>query len=169
MAPIFQPGILAPVCPHGRSISFAMPPDADPGPALKYLRKGFNPNWGVVGLGEPLVRALGHAIPGLRSFPALSGAPHAIPSVQHVLWVFLRGEDRGVIFDLSQKVFELLEGGFELSDAIETFAYAGGRDLTGYQDGTANPGPEESVEVAIAGKGGAARRLQLCRCAALGA
>lgn len=33
---------------------------------------------------------------------------------------------------------------------MDTFAYAGGRDLTGYEDGTANPGPEESVDVAIA-------------------
>ncbi|MGO9431686.1 Dyp-type peroxidase [Rhodoblastus sp.] len=150
----YQPGIVAPALPHGRSLSFAVGHETDPGPALALLRENFDPEWGVVGVGEPLVRALGREIPGLRVFPALSGARHAIPSLQHDLWIFLRAMDRGAIFDFSRKIFDLLEGGFVMSDAIDTFAYAGGRDLSGYEDGTANPSPEDSVDVAIA-KGGA--------------
>jgi putative iron-dependent peroxidase len=150
MSLTFQPGVLAPVSPYGGSLSFALAHESDPRPTLALLRENFDPEWGVVGLGEPLVRTLGREIPGLRVFPALSGSPHAIPSTQHDLWMFLRAGDRGAIFDLSRKIFDLLEGAFVLSDAVDTFAYAGGRDLSGYEDGTANPPADESVAVAIA-------------------
>ncbi len=153
MTMTFQPGIIAPPLQYGRSLSLAVAREADPRPALKLLRENFDPEWGVVGIGEPLVRASGREIPGLRVFPALSGAPHAIPSVQHDLWIFLRATDRGAIFDFSRKIFDLLEGGFVMRDAIDTFAYAGGRDLSGYEDGTANPSLEDSVDVAIAKAG----------------
>ena len=150
MTVTFQPGVLAPLMPQGRSLAFVARSESDPGPALALLREHFDPAWGVVGLGEPLVRALGRAISGLRVFPALSGSAHPIPSVQHDLWIFLRSADRGVIFDRSQKIFDLLGGAFDLSDAIDTFTYAGGRDLTGYEDGTANPPADRSIDVAIA-------------------
>jgi putative iron-dependent peroxidase len=153
MSLTYQPGVLAPASPVGRSLSFAVAHESDSRPALRRLRENFDPEWGVVGLGEPLVRALGREIPGLRVFPALSGGAHAIPSTQQDLWIFLRGADRGAVFDLSAKVFDLLlENGFVLNDALDTFAYAGGRDLSGYEDGTANPSPEESLDVAIAGQ-----------------
>ncbi|WP_294532494.1 Dyp-type peroxidase [uncultured Rhodoblastus sp.] len=152
----YQPGVLAPASPSGRSLSFSLAHERDPRPALARLRENFDPQWGVVGLGEPLVRALGREISGLRVFPALSGSAHAIPSTQQDLWIFLRAADRGAIFDLSRKVFDLLDGAFEPSDAMDTFSYAGGRDLSGYQDGTANPGPQESLDVAIAGEAFAA-------------
>jgi putative iron-dependent peroxidase len=152
MSLTYQPGVLAAAAPVSRSLFFSVAHESDPRPALARLRENFDPEWGVVGLGEPLVRALGHEISGLRAFPALSGSAHAIPSTQQDLWIFLRGPDRGAVFDLSAKVFDLLlEGGFVLNDAVDTFAYAGGRDLSGYEDGTANPSPEESLDVAIAG------------------
>jgi putative iron-dependent peroxidase len=150
MSLIHQPGVLEPASPVGRSLSFSVVHEGDPRPALERLRENFDPGWGVVGLGEPLVRALGREIPGLRVFPALSGSAQAIPSTQHDLWIFLHAGDRGAIFDLSRKVLDLLQGAFVLGDAMDTFSYAGGRDLSGYEDGTANPGPQESHEVAIA-------------------
>jgi porphyrinogen peroxidase len=153
MSSTYQPAILAPLAPCGRSISFSVKLEGDPRPALARLRQVFNPEWGVVGIGEPLARALGGEIPGLRAFPAFSGSPHTIPSNQHALWIFLRAGNRGDIFDLSQKVIGVLESDFEVSDSVETFTYADSRDLTGYIDGTANPGADKSVDVAIAKSG----------------
>jgi putative iron-dependent peroxidase len=89
-------------------------------------------------------------------FPALSGSAQAIPSTQRDLWIFLRAAERGVIFDLSRKALDLLEGAFILSDAMDTFVYVGGRDLSGYEDGTANPSAAESLDVAIANQGSGA-------------
>ena len=145
-----QPGVLAPLMPQGRSLSFALRGESDPRPALARLRETFDPAWGVLGLGEPLVRTLGRAIPGLRVFPALSGSPHPIPSVQHDVWIYLRAADRSKIFDRSQTILAVMDADFALSDAIDTFTYAGGRDLTGYEDGTANPPADKSLDVAIA-------------------
>lgn len=148
MSATHQPGILAPLAPYGRSLSFSIRLESDPRPALLRLRQVFDPHWGVVGIGEPLAKALWREIPGLRAFPALSSA-HPIPSIQHALWIFLRAGNRGDIFDLSQKVVGLLAPEFEVSDSVETFSYADGRDLTGYIDGTANPKPEEAGDVAL--------------------
>jgi porphyrinogen peroxidase len=150
MSPTFQSSIFLPTPECGRSLSFAIRMESDPAPALARLATGFDPAWGVVGLGEPLVRALGKDIPGLRVFPAMAGGAATVPSTQQALWVFLRGASRGEIFDLSQKIEALIGDAFELADAVDTFTYAGGRDLTGYEDGTENPGLDTREAVAIA-------------------
>lgn len=144
-----QPGILAPLAAVGCSIVFRLKPESNPAAALQRLQKEFDPAWGVVGLGEPLVRRLGAEIPGLRTFPALSGPGQSVPSTQQALWVFLGADDRSTVFDRATLVAELLAEGFEVADRQDTFKYRDGRDLTGYEDGTENPSPEESPAVAL--------------------
>jgi putative iron-dependent peroxidase len=145
-----QPGIVAVPPAVGRSVAFRIVPDSDLRPAIASLQQGFELDWGVVGIGLPLVRALGAEIPGLRVFPALAGAGTSVPSTQSPLWFFLRGAERGALFDASERVAALLAGAFALDDALDTFKYAGGRDLTGYADGTANPEASAAVEAALA-------------------
>ncbi|HUJ80120.1 MAG TPA: Dyp-type peroxidase [Nitrospiria bacterium] len=144
-----QPAILAPLPPLGRSLTFRLLPDADPRPALLRLRGGFSLDWGVIGIGEPLVRALDRAVTGLRTFPAFSGPACMVVSTQEALWLFLRGQERGALFDLTERVESWLDGAFLLEDALDTFLYAGGRDLTGYEDGTENPKGEAAVKAAL--------------------
>jgi len=154
-----QPGILAPPPPLGRSLTFRLIPDADPRTALSRLRDGFSLEWGVVGIGEPLVRALDRTVTGLRTFPAFSGPACMVVSTQQPLWCFLRGQERGALFDLTERVESWLNDAFQLDDALDTFIYAGGRDLTGYEDGTENPKGEAAANAALVsidagGKGG---------------
>jgi len=144
-----QPSVLAPLSNFGRSLGFRLKSEVDPQAGLRCLQNAFDPSWGAVGLGEPLVRALGSTVPGLRTFPALSGPGCFVPSLQHALWINLAGEDRSTVFDHAEAITSQLEKFFELEDAVDTFKYQGGRDLTGYEDGTENPGPEESVNVAL--------------------
>lgn len=148
-----QPGILAPLSALGRSLTFRLAPETRPHAALGRLWDGFVPDWGVVGLGEPLIRALHGEVTGLRSFPAFSGPACAVPSTQQALWILLRGEDRGAIFDISERIKSFVEGTFVLEDALDTFKYAGGRDLTGYEDGTENPRGDAAVAAALVAAG----------------
>jgi len=148
-----QPGILSPIPPCGRSMAFRLALEADPRPALDRLRQHFDPAWGVVGVGDTLVRTIGAALPGLRPFPALSGPGCVVPSTQAALWVFLRGEARGEIFDRGESVEALLGGEFALEEATDVFIYAGGRDLTGYEDGTENPQDDKAAAAALVAAG----------------
>jgi putative iron-dependent peroxidase len=148
-APACQPGILAGPPAHGRSLSFRLAVKGDPAAALKRLREKFDGGWGIVGLGEPLVLALGGKIPALRTFPAMSGPAAAVPSHQQALWILVDGKDRSETVDLSQSLIELLTPDLLLDECIDTFTYAGGRDLTGYEDGTENPKGDNAVHAAI--------------------
>ena len=155
-----QPGILAPVPPCGRSMTFRLALEADPRPALAQFQKHFDPAWGVVGFGEPLVRALGRTVPGLRGFPSLAGPACSVPSTQGALWLWMRGDERGALFDAGERVKSLLDAAFVLDDAMDTFLYACGRDLTGYEDGTENPKDEAAVEAALTGDGASFAAVQ---------
>ena len=148
-----QPHILAPPPALARSHTLRLLPQTDPRPALRQLRDAWDPTWGIVALGEPLVRALGRAVPGLRTFPSLSGAACTVPSTQQALWLRFGGVDRGTLFDRSEKARALLAPAFALDDVLDTFFYAGGRDLTGYEDGTENPKEEAAIEAALIGSG----------------
>ncbi len=150
-----QPSILAAPPVVGRSLTFRMAQDVDPRSALRRLRDGFALDWGVIGVGEPVARALGQAVEGLRVFPALAGPACSVPSTQQGLWCFLRGQDRGALFDLTGQVRTLLDGAFVLDDALDTFVYAGGRDLSGYEDGTENPRGDAAKAAAIIPAGNA--------------
>lgn len=144
-----QPGVLAPLSAFGRSLAFRLGPGSDLPAALRVLQDAFAPEQGVVGLGEPLLRALGAVVPGMRAFPALAGPGCAAPAQQHALWILVTAADRSSVFERSEALIERLAGHFELADAVDTFKYKDGRDLSGYEDGTENPGPEESLGVAL--------------------
>jgi putative iron-dependent peroxidase len=148
-----QPGILAAPSPVARSLSFRFALDTDPRPALARLRDGFRVEDGVVGFGAGLVRASGREVPGLRPFPALAGAGLAAPSTQQALWAYLRGGDRTATFDATERLQALLGGALALEDAVDTFVYRGGRDLSGYEDGTENPKGDRAVAAAVVGTG----------------
>lgn len=148
-----QPSILANPPPVGRSLCFRLLPEADPRPALSRLRDAFVLEEGVAGIGGPLAGALGRSIAGLRTFPGLAGPAGAVPSTQQALWIFLRGNDRTETFDRTARLVPLLESALALEDAIDTFTYGGGRDLTGYVDGTANPQDDTAAAVALVAAG----------------
>ncbi|MBJ9977689.1 Dyp-type peroxidase [Pseudomonas sp. S75] len=102
----------------------------------------------ILGVGRPLAQALGRDVPGLRSFPQLDAAvPN--PATQHALWLWLRSDERGDLYLRAQALEQLLAPAFSLVDSVDGFLHRGGRDLTGYEDGTENPRDEEAVEAAI--------------------
>jgi putative iron-dependent peroxidase len=149
-----QPSILADVPALGRFLTFDLRVGADPRRALVRWSETISGELTVVGLGLPLVSALSRRIEGLRAFPALAGHGCVFPSTQGALWCFVGGDDTGELFDQARDVRALLEPTFTLAEDVAAFKYHGGRDLTGYEDGTENPKDDAAVSAAIvAGRG----------------
>jgi putative iron-dependent peroxidase len=138
-----QPAILRPPPGAGRFVTFELT-GAAPGSLERLERLEADPH-AVVGLGTPLI---GRALEGLRPFPA--DLP-MFPSTQHALWLFLGHSDRGAAFDAGRAFARALGPGFKVVEEIDAFQYRGGRDLSGFEDGTENP------------KGAAAEKAALVR------
>jgi putative iron-dependent peroxidase len=152
----FQPGIIAPLPGLANYLSFSLKPQPEIHQALERLLRLADGERIVVGLGYPVVHALESSIEGLRPFPSSLGAGLALPSTQAALWCWLRGEDRGELLHRARRVVIATGAAFQLEGAIDAFQYGGGKDLTGYEDGTENPKGEAALAAAIVqGKGDA--------------
>ena len=149
-----QPGILAPVPPLARYLSFQLMPGGEAGRALARLASQTDPSLTVVGVGRSMALALGRDLPGLRDFPARSAPGIDLPSTPAALWCWLRGEDRGELLHRTRAVVAAVGAACVLDAAIDAFRYGIGRDLTGYEDGTENPAGDAAIAAAaLAGAG----------------
>jgi putative iron-dependent peroxidase len=153
----YQAGILAPVPGHARDLTFAQPDVsvartllAERVQALSEIADGETI---VVGIGAPLVTALGAVIDGLQVAPAQAATGVAIPSTPAAVWCWLRGEDRGDILHTARGVSAVLDGVFALRSSVDAFRYRGGLDLTGYEDGTENPTGDAALQTAFVDAG----------------
>jgi putative iron-dependent peroxidase len=144
-----QAAILEPLPPHARYLVFGLSTGRDPREGLARARSFSIGSRDVLGLGAPLVAALGATIDGLRAFPAMTGPGVSFPSTQGALWAYLPGDDRGEILDRARGLHAALGGAFTLDEEVEGFFYAGGRDLSGFVDGTENPKGDAAVAAAI--------------------
>jgi putative iron-dependent peroxidase len=151
----FQPGVLAPVPPHGRYLTFRLTSRVKARRALRALSAIADGENCVVGLGQPLLRALKSTVPGMRRFPAYKRKGAVVPSTPAALWCWLRGTHRGELVNRSRAIQHALAPGFRLDGAIDAFRHGTGRDLTGYEDGTENPKNKKAVAAAIVGGMGA--------------
>lgn len=148
-----QTAILAPIAGAARFLHFQLAADVDPRAALEQVAAtsaALGTSRVVVGLGEPFVRALGRRLDGLRGFPGLSGPGVSVPSTQTALWIAVYGEDGSEALDRADAAIAALRTAFVLEEEVGAFVYDGGRDLTGYEDGTENPAGERATEVALA-------------------
>ncbi len=145
-----QPGILATQAPSARYLTFQLAPDASPVEARELLADAPFDDRVVVGIGQPLLLALDLRLDTMRPFPALTGPGISVPSTPAALWVWLRGDERGELVNRARRIVSALEPAYELESVVDGFMHAGGRDLTGYEDGTENPQGDAAVATAIA-------------------
>lgn len=152
--PPCQLTILDPPPTQARYLVFGARPDRDPRAALARLGS-VTAGWpAVIGLGAPLVEALGARIDGLRAFPSLAGRGVAFPATQGALWIYLAGDDRGVLLDRGFAVAAALGDDLRLEEEVDAFKYGAGRDLTGFEDGTENPkGDAAEAAALLSGRG----------------
>ncbi|MFV3382125.1 MULTISPECIES: Dyp-type peroxidase [Pseudomonas] len=145
----FQQGLLAkPVPAHARHLFFSLQSVQALPAVLDALLPQVDGQSLILGVGAPLVKALGRDVPGLRAFPQLDAVVEN-PSTQHALWLWLRGEERGELFLQAQALEQLLAPALRLVDNVDGFLHRGGHDLSGYEDGTENPVDDEAIEAAI--------------------
>jgi len=152
-----QPGILEVPAAAGRYLTFrlAQPTDAELKDALHKLAATSDGRKSVIGIGLSLAKRLGTDVPGLRTMPTYVGRGFETPSTPAALWVWLRGEERGVLLQRSRRIEALLAPAFKPARVLDAFKHGSGRDLTGYEDGTENPQPDELPGVVgVTGQGG---------------
>jgi porphyrinogen peroxidase len=140
-----QPGILEPVPNFSRYLEFDMLADVGPAAALDVLAGLQIDADIVIGIGP----ALAVSLELLRPFPAFSGQGCDIPSTQADLWCWIRGSECGPVVRQSRSLHRQLAAAFNRVHLVDGFKYEGGRDLSGYEDGTENPVEEAAVEAAI--------------------
>lgn len=150
-----QAGILAPVPRQARYLTFEILPDGDAATALRKARSLVDGDDVVMGVGRSLALELGADIPGLRDFPARAIPGADVPATPAALWLWLRGDDRGVLLHKARKLQAALAGAFRLHQMIDAFQHGKSRDLTGYEDGTENPTGNDAIAVAISSDQGA--------------
>jgi putative iron-dependent peroxidase len=151
----YQAGVLAPVPPHGRYLTFRLTSRPQARLALRALSGIADGENCVVGLGLSLLRALDCPIPGIRRFPASAGKGAVVPSTPAALWCWLRGAGRGDLFNRSRAIARELAPAFSLHSAVDAFRHDTGRDLTGYEDGTENPKGKKALTAAVLSGAGA--------------
>lgn len=151
-----QPGILAELPAQARYITLEIH-DADAlRPALLALQQAVDGQATVAGFGQPLFAALDRSLPGLTPGPVIAGALVDIPCQPVALWLWLRGDDRGELLHRERHLLQLLAPAFKRLHSVEAFCHDGGRDLTGYEDGTENPEGEDALAAAFVATGEAA-------------
>lgn len=148
-----QAGILQALPPVARYLSFSLVPGGNVAAGLKCLQGLVDGEAIVAGLGLAPLSALGRKVAGLKPFPPLAGTGVDIPSTPVALWLWLRGTDRGELLHRARHLSDALAPFFQLDESIDGFKHDGGRDLTGYEDGTENPEDEEAVAAAVAADG----------------
>ncbi len=144
-----QVGILAPLTPLARNLYFRIDCVASLDPCLRRLSDLAHGDHTVVGIGRSLALALGARVEGLRDFPTLTGAAIEVPATPQAMWCWLRGDDRGELLHRSRRIEAALAPALQLDHAVDAFVYAGGRDLSGYEDGTENPQDQAADDAAI--------------------
>ncbi|MFO0562577.1 MAG: Dyp-type peroxidase [Polyangiales bacterium] len=149
-----QPAILSALAPSARYVELSMGFDVDPRAALRALAARAVDDSLVVGVGPSLAKKLGADVPGLRAFASVSGPGCDVPSTQCDLWLWVRGDDRGRILKCAHEIESAVAPAFTVQRSIDAFVHDGGRDLTGYEDGTENPKGKSAHKAAlIAGQG----------------
>jgi len=78
---------------------------------------------------------------------------YAMPATQHAAWVWVAGDGYDTVFDVARATEHSLAGCAKVAEQTPGFTYLDSRDLTGFVDGTANPGLDEAPKVCVVPEG----------------
>lgn len=87
--------------------------------------------------------------PELSAFPAMESGGRVAPSTPTDMFIQIRGNSEGLVFDLARAILSELDQSVEVVEEIRGFRYHDSRDLTGFVDGTENPESAARAQVAL--------------------
>lgn len=155
-----QPGMFAVGTRDHHHLEFDLVAGADPaalGVALAGVQaaRGLGSVNLVIGFGaEAWSRFGGEQPAGLRAFDRIEGIDGMVaPSTQHDVWIFIHGAGRDTVLAAARRIEAAMAPVAALAVDQPTFIYLDSRDLTGFMDGTANPGLDEAPGVALVPEG----------------
>ena len=107
----------------------------------------------AVGFGAQVwVRLFGKRGPReLAPFEPLSDGPRNAPTTPGDLFLHIHSDRHDANFALARRVVDELDGAVHVVEEIHGFRHMGGRDLTGFVDGTENPKGDERPACALVG------------------
>jgi putative iron-dependent peroxidase len=144
----YQTGILQPVPGQACYLTFDLVPGSNLQQVAEILHT-IDLGDDVIGIGQSLLDQFNKTIPGHKVMPDFASTHFNLPSTPGHLWCWLRGNDQGELLHRSRRIIDRLSPVFDLTGSVDAFRYDGGRDLTGYEDGTENPVNRAAVEAAI--------------------
>jgi putative iron-dependent peroxidase len=106
----------------------------------------------VVAFGADMWRAVApDAAPAdLEPFTPVDGADgHGAPATQHDAWLWISGAEPDVTWQSARAAARTIAEAASVAAEQQAFTYRGGRDITGFVDGTANPPVRRAAEVAL--------------------
>ena len=139
-------------------LEFDLRPGVEPEEAIASFRRLRGPE--VTAGGVNLVVAFGadawrtvapaHTPPTLESFQPVEGANgNRVPASQHDAWLWVSGSEPDVTWASARAATLAVRDTAELAAEQPAFTYLGGRDETGFIDGTANPPVRRAGDVAL--------------------
>lgn len=144
-------------------VEFDIAPGADPAATVAAVAAAINlPTTAganvVVGFRPSLweqVAAPHHVPAGVHDFtaPITGEAGYSMPATQHDGWVWVASSSRSQVFDVVGHIFEELGDKVVTSTETVGWVYESNRDLTGFEDGTENPGILEAPGVVAVPQG----------------
>jgi putative iron-dependent peroxidase len=78
---------------------------------------------------------------------------YTMPATQHDLWVWVAGHAYAMVYDVAREAIAALAPVARIVTEVAGWTYKDSRDLTGFIDGTENPGLADAPEVALIPEG----------------
>jgi porphyrinogen peroxidase len=106
----------------------------------------------VTAFGADLWRAVApsEAPPDLMAFePVVGPDGRSAPATQHDAWLWISGAEPDVTWQSARVAAQAVGPAVTVATEQQAFTYHGGRDITGFIDGTANPQVRRAADVAL--------------------
>ena len=144
----FQSNICGELASHAQYLTFNLLSNVD-GKRAKAALKNIDCGQIVIGLGTRLLAQLDFTIDTMKDMPSFDLNGQSLPTQAHDLWCWVSAEDIGNVHHLTRQLIKALDPVFTLTTIQMAFKYDGGRDLTGYEDGTENPEGDDALKTAF--------------------